>query len=173
MPWFQNGDPTDILAYTNITRGVKDKRHHWYEDMGIAIEKAESVELILSHESASGIIAGITTGKKFTFSGNVLNKGYIENLPYNCCVEVPCTADGNGIHPHTVGKLPTVCAALCQTNINEQTLMVEAIWEKSREKAFHALLLDPQSSTKLTIDKAYKLFNEMWDREIELGMELI
>jgi alpha-galactosidase len=172
VPWFQHVDKSVLQPYVDITRNVKNKRHHWYEDMGITIDKADSFELILSNESASGIMEGLVKGKPFVFSGNVINKGYISNLPDGVCVEVPCTADRNGIHPHTVGKLPTVCAALNMTNINEQQLVVEAILEKNREKAFQALLLDPETQTKLTMQQTKQLFEEMWNREIELGMEL-
>jgi alpha-galactosidase/6-phospho-beta-glucosidase family protein len=58
------------------------------------------------------------------------------------------------------------------TNINEQQLVIEAILEKDREKAFQALLLDPETQTKLTMKQTKQLFEEMWSREIELGMEL-
>ena len=173
LTWFQTGDNSSLKEYAKITRGIKDRRHAWYEDMGVTIESRNTVELGLSHESASGIIEAVSFSGSFEFSGNVLNRGYIENLPFGCCVEVPCTADANGVHPHTVGALPTMCAALCQTNINEHTLMAEAITEKNREKAFQALLMDPMASTKLTLQTARQLFEEMWNREIELGIELI
>ena len=39
------------------------------------------------------------TDKIFRFNGNVINKGYITNLPDGCCVEVPMFADKNGLHP--------------------------------------------------------------------------
>jgi tricorn protease-like protein len=35
--------------------------------------------------------------------GNVVNKGYITNLPDGCCVEVPTFADDRGLHPMFVG----------------------------------------------------------------------
>ena len=38
--------------------------------------------------------------------GNLLNRGYIDNLPADCCVEVPCVASEHGIEPQSVGALP-------------------------------------------------------------------
>jgi alpha-galactosidase len=151
VPWFQHIDKSILKPYVDITMNIKNKRHHWYEDMGVTIDQADSFDLTLSHESASGIIEGMVKGKPYTFSGNVINKGYIENLPNGICVEVPCTADRNGIHPHTVGRLPTICAALNMTNINEQQLLIEAIIEQDRNKAFQALLLDPVTQAKLSM----------------------
>ena len=55
-----------------------------------------------------------------------LPRRLIDNLPPDCCVEVPCTAHANGITPHPVGSLPPQLASLITTNINVQRLTVEA-----------------------------------------------
>lgn len=57
---------------------------------------------------------------------NARNEGYIDNLPYGACVEVPVFVDAHGIHPVRVGPLPPQCAALNQSNVSVQELMVEA-----------------------------------------------
>ena len=46
-----------------------------------------------SVEYAAGIMNAKVTDAPFRFAGNVLNKGYITNLPYDSCVEVPVYAD--------------------------------------------------------------------------------
>lgn len=136
--------------------------------MGVAVEKADSMELIRSHEWASGIMEARLTNEPQVFSGNVMNRGLIDNLPRECCVEVPCTIDANGVHPHRVGPLPIQCAALCRTNIIMQELCVDAIRHQSRERAFQALLLDPITSANLTIAQARSMFDELWAAEGEL-----
>lgn len=85
-----------------------------------------SLEHNASREYASYIMDAITTGTPTMIAGNVLNKGLITNLPEDCCVEVPCLVDKNGVQPTYVGKLPTQLAALNRTNINVQELTVEA-----------------------------------------------
>lgn len=50
-----------------------------------------------SNEYASYIMDSIVTGTPSVIAGNVLNKGLITNLPEDCCVEVPCLVDKNGI----------------------------------------------------------------------------
>ena len=59
-----------------------------------------------SKEYCSNIIEAMETDKIFRFNGNMINNGYITNLPDGCCVEVPMFADKYGLHPESVGKLP-------------------------------------------------------------------
>lgn len=42
-----------------------------------------------SHEYASYIMEAVVTDKPYKIGGNVLNNGYIDNLPADACVEVP------------------------------------------------------------------------------------
>ena len=67
----------------------------------------------------------------------------IDNLPADCCVEVPCVATAGGIEPEPVGALPRHLAALMQTNVNVQGLTVEAALTGRREPVYHAAMLDP------------------------------
>ncbi|MHA1731676.1 MAG: family 4 glycosyl hydrolase, partial [Promethearchaeota archaeon] len=72
-----------------------------------------------SEEYVSNIINAIETGVPFRFNGNVMNRGQglITNLPRDCCVEVPVFADAHGLHPQGGIELPTVCQALCTSNV--------------------------------------------------------
>jgi len=172
VPWFQHAERELFTPYLARTQGIKAKRQAWYEDMGVASDKADSVELIRSHEFASGIMEATITGVPYRFSGNVMNRGkVIDNLPAECCVEVPCFVDGNGVHPYLVGNLPAGCAALCRTNIGFQELAVEAIRHRSRELAMQALLLDPITQAHCTIQEARAMFDELWEAEGELLAE--
>jgi len=101
------------------------------------------------------------TQEPFVIGGNVLNHGYIENLPDGCCVEVPCTVDANGITPHNMGKLPPQCAALNQTYLNPVELTIEAALTHKKEHIYHAALLDPHTSAELTADEIISLCDEM------------
>lgn len=59
-----------------------------------------------SVDYCSWILEAVTSGRSFRFQGNVINKGFITNLPGDCCVEVPVFADSNGLHATQVGALP-------------------------------------------------------------------
>jgi alpha-galactosidase len=118
--------------------------------------------LVHSTEYGSIIIHSLETGKPSVFNGNVKNKGLITNLPEGCCVEVPCLADKEGIHPCFVGDLPAQLAALNRTNINVQELAVRGIVEKDKTKIFQSILLDPLTGALLTIDETRQLVDELF-----------
>ena len=92
-----------------------------------------------------------------------MNNGYIDNLPSNCCVEVPCLINSNGYIPKKIGKLPEHLAALMRTNINVQILTAQAAMTKKREHIYHAALLDPLTAANLTIDEIYSMTDELID----------
>jgi alpha-galactosidase len=112
-------------------------------------------------EYGSYIIESIVEDKPIKIGGNVLNKGLITNLPYNCCVEVPCLVDGNGVQPCYVGDLPPQCAALTRTNVNVQELTIEAALTRKKEHIYHAALLDPHTSSELSIDEIISLCDDL------------
>ncbi len=130
----------------------------------------EIPELKPSQEYAAGIIEALVTNKPFRFNGNVMNERFITNLPEGCCVEVPCVADGEGIHPCRVGDLPPQCAALNRANIAVQELAVRSVLKGDRESAFLAVALDPLTAAVLSLNEIREMFEEMWQVEKELGL---
>ena len=167
VPWYQH-EKTRLEPFRAITRGVKGKRQAWFEDMGVKVEDADTIELITSHEYASGIIEGIYAGTPMRFNGNVTNQSLIDNLPEGCCVEVPCLVDRAGVHPCHVGTLPTHLVALCQSNINVQAVAVEALLNWDRDQARRAVLIDPSVGANCTLDQACQMFDELWAAEADL-----
>ena len=120
-----------------------------------------SLEHARSREYASYIMDAITTGTPTMIAGNVLNKGLITNLPGDCCVEVPCLVDKNGVQPTYVGKLPTQLAALNRTNINVQELTVEAAMTLEKDKIYQAALMDPHANAELSISEIKAMVDEL------------
>ncbi len=114
-----------------------------------------------SMEYGSQIIFSQETGQPQVIYGNVPNHGLIENLPQGCCVEVPCLVDANGIQPTRVGTLPPQLAAMMQTNINVQSLTVEAALTGNRDYVYHAAYLDPHTSAELDLDQITALVDDL------------
>ena len=114
-----------------------------------------------SHEYASYIMEAVVTDKPYKIGGNVLNHGYIENLPADACVEVPGYIDGTGVHPTKVGKLPTQLAAMNMTNINPQLLTIEAAVTRDRQKIYQAAMMDPHTAAELNIDDIIRMCDEL------------
>ena len=98
---------------------------------------------------------------------NVKNTGLVPNLPDVSCVELPCLVDDTCVHPCSAGELPEQCAALFQTNINVQRLTVKSILEQNCEAAFHAAMIDPLASPKLTMREIRSMMKEMFSDQPE------
>jgi alpha-galactosidase len=114
-----------------------------------------------SHEYGSGIIHSMETGELRVIYGNVPNKNLITNLPAGCCVEVPCVVDKNGVQPVAIGQLPPHLAALMQTNLNVQSLTVEAALTQKREHIYHAAMLDPHTAAELSLEQIWHLVDDL------------
>jgi len=121
-----------------------------------------------SGEYGTLIIHSIETGQPRVVYGNVMNDGLIHNLPADCCVEVPCLVDANGVQPTQVGSLPPQLAALMQTNINVQALTVEAALTGRREHIYHAAMLDPHTAAELDLDQIHALVDDLIDAHGDL-----
>jgi alpha-galactosidase len=118
------------------------------------------------HEYASGIVEAIELGRDATIHGNVVNKGWIDNLPAGC-VEVECLVDRGGLHPVHFGPLPEQLAALNRSHMAVHELVVEALMERDRRKAKYALMLDPLTAAVCSLEEIDRLFDEMWEAERE------
>src|SRR5262249_54940152 len=118
-----------------------------------------------SLEYGADIVRACEGGEPFTFNGNVRNSAdgrpLIDNLPSDCCVEVPITASARGLEPQAVGALPRHLAALMQTNVNVQGLTVEAALTGRREPIYHAAMLDPHTAAELPLDEIAALVDDL------------
>jgi alpha-galactosidase len=165
VPWFIKRDRPDLVERFNVPldeylRRCEEQIADW-ERTRTSLEEGGELTHTRTDEYGSGIVHAIETGAPYTFYGNVPNKGLIENLPPDCCVEVPCTADESGITPHAVGALPPQLASLMTTNINVQRLTVEAVLTGSREHVYHAAMLDPHTAAELSLDQIAALVDDL------------
>lgn len=118
---------------------------------------------ILNHcEFAIRIIEAMETNKAFLFNGNILNNGLITNLPPDICVEVPIIADGGGLHPCYVGKLPDQCAALNANRSAGDLLAVKGALEGDRKAVEQAIALDPLTASVLTLAQIKELTADLF-----------
>ncbi len=128
-----------------------------------------NIEHTRSLEYASHIMEAIITNKPYKIGGNVINNGFITNLPSDACVEVPCMVDGGGIHPTYVGRLPVQCAAMNMTNINAQLLTIEAAATGKREHLYQAAMLEPHTAAELSIDDIISMCDELIEAHTAAG----
>ena len=139
-------------------------------------ENDESIEAMLrgdrpvplqrSLEYGADIIEAIECGRTTSIWGNVLNQAAIDNLPHGC-VEVECKVDRSGIEALHFGMLPEQLAALNRAHMAVHELVVESLFERSRQKAKYALMLDPLTAAVCSPDEIDRVFDEMWAAERE------
>jgi len=163
VPWYIKRDRPDLIERFNIpldeyVRRSQAQQNDW---------DRPSSDHQRSVEYGADIIRACETGEPFRFNGNVPNAHdgglLIDNLPPDCCVEVPCVATERGIEPQSVGALPRHLAALMQTNVNVQGLTVEAAITGRRETVHHAAMLDPHTAAELSLDEIAALVDELLD----------
>ena len=165
VPWFIKRDRPDLLEKFNIPLDEYPRRcerqiARW-ADIRTKLEAGEELEINRSHEYGSLIIHSLETGTPRVIYGNVENRGLIDNLPQGCCVEVPILVDKSGLQPTKVGALPPQLAALCQTNVNVQSLVVEAALTGKREHIYHAAMMDPHTAAELSLDQIWNLVDDL------------
>ncbi len=165
LPYFMKSRYPELIERYNIPLDEYPRRcvnqiKGWAE-MRDSLLKDSHIEHQKTHEFASYIIKAVMKDEPYRIHGNVLNTGLITNLPQNACVEVPCMVDRNGINPCVVGDLPEQCAALNRTNINVQLLTLQAARTLKKEYIYMAAMLDPHTSSELSIDDIRALCDDM------------
>ncbi|MBQ2724582.1 MAG: alpha-glucosidase/alpha-galactosidase, partial [Clostridia bacterium] len=114
-----------------------------------------------SREYASYIMEAMVTDNAYKIGGNVINNGLIPNLPAEACVEVACLVNKYGIQPTQQPPLPVQLAAMNMTNINAQLLTIEAAVTKKKEYIYQAAMMDPHTSSELSIDDIVALCDDL------------
>jgi alpha-galactosidase len=168
-PWFIKDGREDLIEAFNVPLDEYPRRCEAqiaaWDKLRADLEGGGSISTARSHEYGADIIRACETGEAFMFNGNVPNRFgdglLIDNLPADCCVEVPCEAGADGIVPQPVGSLPRQLAALIQTNVNVQGLTVEAALTGRREAIYQAAMLDPHTGAELSMAEIRSLVDDL------------
>jgi len=146
-----------VNAYASREDSWRDDIENWLKEPKINISRGQ--------EYAAYIFNAIFgDNEMFEFNGNVLNQGLIDNLPENCCVEVPVIASKAGLRPIRAGKLPPQCALLVNTSAQIETLTVAGNLEGDKEKIVHAVMYDPLSAAVCSMQEIRDMVNEMFEK---------
>jgi alpha-galactosidase len=166
VPWFIKRDRPDLIERFNIPLDEYPRRcvaqiEEWERMAKELVDERVPLEVVPSFEYAADIIHSMETGTPSVVYGNVPNHALIDNLPSGCSVEVPCLVDRQGVQPTRVGALPPQLAALIQTNVNVQSLTVEAALTGKREHVYQAAMLDPHTAAELDLDQIVALVDDL------------
>ena len=166
VPWYIKRDRPDLIDRYNIpldeyiTR-CESQIAAWEAIRQLLEDDSVALSVERTHEYGAYIIHSLETGQPRVVYGNVANDHLIDNLPQGACVEVPCLVDRNGIQPTRIGALPPQLAALMMTNVNVQSLTVEAALTGRREHIYHAAMLDPHTAAELDPEQIYALVDDL------------
>ncbi len=131
------------------------------------IRGEDPIKFERTHEYGAWIIEAVEKHAPTVIYGNVANNGLIDNLPSDGCVEVACLIDRNRVQPVKFGKLPKQMAAICDSNMRFFDLAVDAILERSKEKAALALMLDPLTSAVCAPAEIREMTMKLFEAEAE------
>ena len=165
MPYFIKGSHPELVEEFNIPldeypRRCVEQIKNWKKQKEEIINSKE-LSHERTHEYGSYIIEAMETDAPTKINGNVVNHGLITNLPNNSIVEVPCLVDKNGVQPIYFGDLPEQCAALNRTNVNVHLLTIEAALTLKKDYIYQAAMLDPHTSSELSIDDIKSLCDDL------------
>lgn len=155
--WFNYGITGGYLKH------CLDRREQFNQDYEEIIKSDPPTKR--GHEYGSQIIEAMVTNVPARINGNIPNRGLITNLPEGCCVEVACLVDAQGIQPTYVGDMPPQLAALNRTNINVQSLIVEAALMGDTDAVYHAVMMDPLAAAVCTLPQLHAMTTEMLDAQ--------
>lgn len=167
VPWFIKDGREDLLDKFQIPLDEYPERcieqvANWEKESN---ELANApMKLEPSDEYASAIIESIWTGVPSVVYGNVRNEGLINNLPAECAVEVPCLVDENGVQPTKIGKVPPQLAAVMQSNVTVQELVVEALITQDPKYIYHAAMMDPHTGAELDLDQIWSMVDQLLEQ---------
>jgi alpha-galactosidase len=170
VPWFLRHDSQVSQFRVPVGEYLRRSEQNIteFDETLTALRSDVPLTLTPTSELASEYIHAHQTGRPAEISVNVRNDGLIDNLPSECCVEVPATVDGTGLHPKAVGTLPPQLAALNRTFLNVVELTVRAVLDGDRRHVYQAALLDPNTAATLTTEQIHAMCDELFEAHGDL-----
>lgn len=148
----------------SLKRRLK-RKETWMGDIDQWLQ--EPLDLKRSNEYAAQIFnAVIGDHTLMKFNGNVLNRHLIDNLPENCCVEVPCLASRAGVEPLHVGPLPDHLAILVNTTARIEDMVAQAAVTGDRSAVYHAVYMDPLSSAVCSLEEMRQMTDALFEKNL-------
>jgi alpha-galactosidase len=140
QPWEKYG-----LYLYDWDRARQDREVQWQAIEAMALRNGPVDGLREAEgDGAAEVIEGLLgTSRDEQAAVNIPNRGYISNLPDGAIVEIPATVAEGEIRGRDVGALPELIAELCRREVVVASLAVDAAVTGNRQRALHALLLDP------------------------------
>jgi alpha-galactosidase len=163
VPWLLHHDDEIARFRSEIDEYIRRSEENLeeWEALKEQLDAGGELGVERNDELASQFIQALETGTDVELYGNVRNRGLIEGLPEDACVEVPVLVNKNGVQPTRIGPIPLQCLALNRTFLNVVELTVRAAIEGSRELVYQAALLDPNTAATLTVGQVLDMVDDL------------
>jgi alpha-galactosidase len=150
-----------------ILTEYRNRENTWREDARQWFASDSPISLERGHEYAAYIINALMGGDPFQFNGNVANKGLVDNLPKEACVEVPVWVSKKGLEAVRVGSLPPQLAMLTNLSSSIEEMAVEGALTGNPRLVYQAILHDPLTAAMLTMSEIKEMVNCMFEQNKE------
>ena len=178
-PWFRkrpdliekyctHGTGWNPGAYAFILNEYLDREDTWENEYREWLETKAKTDLDRGEEYASYIFNAIFGDHTpAPFNANLRNLGYVTNIDEGACVEVPVTADKDGIHVNGVYTLPPQISALVGHSAKLEEMAVQAAITGDPDLVFQAVLQDPLTASVCSMQEIHDMVQEMFDKNAE------
>ena len=156
-----NGTNWNPGEHAYILKEYRRREHDWRDDIHVWFEQDE-IDLERGHEYAAYIINAMEGGAPFKFNGNVPNKGLVDNLPANACVEAPVWASRDGLEAVAVGPLPQSVAPLTNLYSQIEEMAVEGILKGDKRLIYQAVAYSPLSAAVCSLREIQSMVDELF-----------
>ena len=129
--------------------------------------RRDEIDLERGHEYAAYIINAMEGGEPFKFNGNVPNRGLVDNLPAEACVEVPVWASRDGLEPVAVGALPASVAPLTNLYAQIEEMAVAGILQGDKRLIYQAVAYSPLSAAVCSLKEIQSMVDELFEVNAE------
>lgn len=161
LPGFTRS-PEELARWGVIRTPVSFRIQRWQQAPQRTREILEGkvpLELHTSGEEGVAQMRALLGLDDFITNVNVENQGQISNLPLHAVVETNARFSRDEVRPINAGALPPSIHSVINTHVENQEAIVEAALTRNKDLAFWAVYNDPAS--KLPVDEAWEMFNEM------------
>jgi len=142
-------EKADIPKIRQFWKAYGDMMGSKYDKLKRIIEKGRGARIVKpDDEAAIPIIEGILTDSNYIEpSVNIPNDGIITNLSQDLVVECPAVINETGLHGIELGEYPKELLSYMRTQISIMDLVLEAIFQESKDLALKAILAEPLIQT--------------------------
>ncbi|PFG29741.1 6-phospho-beta-glucosidase [Paramicrobacterium agarici] len=110
---------------------------------------------------ALALMAALSGGGSSTMILNVANRGAVPQLSDNAVVEIPCTVDASGIHPHRVAPVTGDMIGLMQQVKAAEQLTIAASARRDPSLAWRAIAAHPIVDSVATAKRLLERYREV------------